>query len=585
MSINNLASFTESMPISRVVRELRDRGLNTTAPDRELRAELTRALFAENGIYIPPGSGQQAEAASGPTATGNSGRREVPVGGFLPGHPPAESTRLNGDFRSTGAIPRRTAHQSFEAPNGATQGRGHELGSSLPADFRNIRLGEASFNLRPGGPLGNRDSLHVEEEPQVGNFHFDHPGEFNFESGRGEGAAPGRYRERPHFAQGHRGNARPAGTNRARVGFNEAPGYRPGNQHLEEEEWLPDQEEFEARPENESQRQRRISTAFDSLRKLNIKFSGAPSEDPDEFIKSLQECRHILQVTDEELLQCIPFLLSGVARNWYRTSGAHWRSFREFEHAWLGRFTNPDFQYALREEIRARTQHPRERVTDFLTNLRCLLERLQPPMSERDQIREALRNMLPTLSIHMNMALGMNPWATWVDLERLAANVERSLIHAKQYKPPPSVDDSMLPGLAYRDSGRTYRPDRPRPVRVNAVEEEEILDDWLLGLDNYMPEEELAHLRYRNNANTTPGSRLGPEKPKSDGRCWRCGEKGHFMESCRNPRKVFCRDCGRPGVRRMNCPDCPTIREQTFCTRCGLIGPTTEECKCTSSEN
>ena len=156
------------------------------------------------------------------------------------------------------------------------------------------------------------------------------------------------------------------------------------------------------------------------------------------------------------------------------------------------------------------------------------------------------------------------------------------MIHAKQYKPPPSVDESMLPGLAYRDSGRPYRT---RPVRSSAVDEEEAFDEIMLGLDDGIPEEELAHLQYRNSANTTPGFRFRTERPKGEHLCWRCGEKGHRMENCTNPRRVFCRDCGKPGVRRMNCPDCPKIQERIFCTWCGLIGPTTEECKCANSEN
>ena len=596
MSSENLATYAESMPISQVLQELRARGIHRTAPDQELRAELARAIFAENGMYLRRESGQGQQTESSPADTvREEGHHQAPGASAMPEPPPAESTRINGDFHPTGAVPRRFGHQSL--PGGSVPGQRHPLGTSLPASFKRAYLGNADFNLRRGSSRENWAPIPEEPEAHLEDFRFN----LDDLPGRGEGYITEEHYNRLPFVRARRESALPMGPPRAREGldrapqfnqpppfyqapqFDRAPGFaQPGRPRRVEAEGWPDHEDFDHRPENDSQRQRRLSAAFDSLRKLNIKFSGAPSEDPDEFIRSLREGRQILQITDDELLQCVPFLLAGVARSWYRTTGAHWRSFEEFERAWFGRFTSPDFQYALREEIRARTQHPRERVTDFLTNLRCLMERLEPPLSERDQIREALRNMLPSLTVHLSMALSMNPWATWLDLERLAANVERSMVNAKQYKPPPSADDSMLPSLAYKDSGRSYRP---KPVRVNAVQEEETFDEMMLGLDDYVPDEELAHLRYRNSANTTPGGRPGADKLKPEGRCWRCGEVGHFMESCKNPRRVFCRDCGRYGVRRMNCPDCPTIREQVYCTRCGLIGPTTDECKCTNSEN
>ena len=471
MSINGLATFTESMPIERVIAELQQRGLPTEAPARRLREDLAQVIFRENGINqgqarMEPGR----ESITGPSQTvrGAEGHEDPGVAGAMGGNPgpnvpPAESTRLNGDRPSLGAIPKVSQrNQSAVLRGGAAP---WQLGMSLP-------LGQQGyiFDVRQSHALGDGAANYEPENFEIDDF-VDPPPDYR------EVGSPrfvGRPIDRPAFAPVGRANvpfARPLRAER----FGPAPEF--GRLGYPREVGFPGQDDLEQRHENEAQVQRRISTAFDCLRKLNIKFSGAPGEDPDEFIKSLKEGRQILRVTDEELLQCVPFLLSGVARNWYRTTGAHWRNFQEFENAWFGRFTNPDFQYALREEIRARTQHPRERVTDFLTNLKCLLERVQPPLPERDQIREALRNMLPSISIHLNMVLGIHPWATWADLERWSAGVERSMLNAKQYKPPPSLDESMLPGLAFKDSGRPYRP---RPVRVNAVEEEEILDSLIL---------------------------------------------------------------------------------------------------------
>ena len=250
----------------------------------------------------------------------------------------------------------------------------------------------------------------------------------------------------------------------------------------------------------------------------------------------------------------------------------------------MSRFSDPDFQYTLYDEIRRRTQHQKERISDFLTNLRCMMDRLEPPIPEIKQIEIAVRNMIPQLSI----PLSTGHLASWVQLERAAARMERCIINAKQYRAPPSADESMLPSLAYHDSSRSQpRPDRPYrsnpAIKVNAVLPENegylVPETETLGFEEYYSEEELANLRFRANANTSP--RLPHDRTRD--RCFKCGDEGHYSKECPNPRRIFCRECGRKGVRRMECPDCPKIKELIYCRKCGLVGETTESCKC--SEN
>ena len=58
-------------------------------------------------------------------------------------------------------------------------------------------------------------------------------------------------------------------------------------------------DEEEPRPENDFDRQRRISSAFETMRKWNLKFSGAHGEDPVEFLRSINEGRGLLRVNDQ----------------------------------------------------------------------------------------------------------------------------------------------------------------------------------------------------------------------------------------------------------------------------------------------
>ena len=62
--------------------------------------------------------------------------------------------------------------------------------------------------------------------------------------------------------------------------------------------------------------------------------------------------------------------------------------------------------------------------------------------------------------------------------------------------------------------------------------------------------------------------------------CFNCGEKGHFSRNCRNPRRVFCRICGKRGFYKYDCPNC--LIDFQYCTSCGLVGYSSSDCpECT----
>ena len=113
------------------------------------------------------------------------------------------------------------------------------------------------------------------------------------------------------------------------------------------------------------------------MRKWNLHYSGKPEEDSEEFIRRLQDGRNMSNISDEDLLTCLPFFLEGVALNWYRNTRPNWRNYVEFEEAWRTRFNDPDFQ-SLFQEVHRRSQHPREKVVDYLTCLKTMFNRMVP---------------------------------------------------------------------------------------------------------------------------------------------------------------------------------------------------------------
>ncbi|RLU15359.1 hypothetical protein DMN91_012353 [Ooceraea biroi] len=100
--------------------------------------------------------------------------------------------------------------------------------------------------------------------------------------------------------------------------------------------------------------------ACNLLRRWNLSFSGRRGSDAEAFLARLQEARAIITVSDIDLFKCLPLFLSEVALYWYQLENENWRSWAEFEIAWRRRFGDPDYEYALRDEIARRTQGEQE---------------------------------------------------------------------------------------------------------------------------------------------------------------------------------------------------------------------------------
>jgi hypothetical protein len=146
----------------------------------------------------------------------------------------------------------------------------------------------------------------------------------------------------------------------------------------------------------------RASTAeaYNLMRKWNLHFSGKRGNNAEVFLLRIKEARAIVPIADADLFKCLPLFLSDTALYWVRLESANWRGWDDFERAWRARFGDPDYQYALREEVWRRTQGEHESAADYLTCLRVLLSWISPPWTLAEQLNVAHRNMLPRLHGH-----------------------------------------------------------------------------------------------------------------------------------------------------------------------------------------
>lgn len=162
--------------------------------------------------------------------------------------------------------------------------------------------------------------------------------------------------------------------------------------------------------------------AYNSLRRLDLKFTGAPNEDPHEFLELVREAREVIFVTDSDLLKCMPLLLSGIARLWFREARREINSWNKFETVFREQFESPNYQDALEEEVQARTQGEQERVAIYLAHVNSLMGRLNPPWTTKRKLDRLYKNLLPRFRIALQRTM-FNDYKT---LLMLASQLERA---------------------------------------------------------------------------------------------------------------------------------------------------------------
>jgi len=304
-------------------------------------------------------------------------------------------------------------------------------------------------------------------------------------------------------------------------------------------------------PQTFEQRPSRASTAeaYNLMRKWNLHFSGKRGSDAEAFLLRIKEARAIVPIADSDLFKCLPLFLSDMALYWVRLESENWRNWADFEAAWRTRFGDPDYQYALRDEIFRRTQGEHEAAVDYLTCLRALFSRMSPPWPVAEQLNLAHRNMLPRLQI----AIRRTEFADFQTLEYLATRVERSFLAEKNYRPPLPPEQSIFPDLAYRapkGKGKT-------PATVATVAATKKGKTKTSKAANANPRDSSKNTATDPTVSAKPSATTTAVAATSSTlKCWNCEATGHRARECTEPRKIYCYRCGKREFTVRTCPTC-----------------------------
>lgn len=252
-----------------------------------------------------------------------------------------------------------------------------------------------------------------------------------------------------------------------------------------------------------------------AINKWNLKFDGESGLSS--FLERVDELRVARGVSEDQLFTAAVELFSGNALVWYRSVRDKVSSWDQLVSALRAAFLPADYEAALWEEIRNRSQGPYETVTVYIAVMENLFRRLPHVPCESTRLTFIRRNLQPYL--HSQLALATV--SSIAELTRVCKILEDARSHAAKFKnPPTNLHGLVEPDLAYH---------RPRHSSSLAV------------VDDHVPEVAAVAPVVNPVAKTT---------------CWNCGQPNHRSISCPMPRKRHCFRCGRPDVTVRTCPSC-----------------------------
>lgn len=295
-----------------------------------------------------------------------------------------------------------------------------------------------------------------------------------------------------------------------------------------------------------------------------------------DFLSDLNVYKTASGASDEFVLtRVLPVALEASAGRWWRLQ-TPFASWADFEARFREEFLPPDYDYRIRRELEARTQHPREGLLEYIRAIQELFKRAIPGASDAEMVKHVLRRCHP----RFRPFLHGRDYSSLEEMARSARAIEDALISELSYLPPPPVGEALEPACAWRDTYETSPQRSPQPRTAAAgLNSPRARGPSALGdrqLERGRPLDGAAHggnspqrlepgfLRWENRPSLLAGSPLpdpslslggrqrnplnsrGPSRPVVEtggsrgyvpngnqaGGCYRCGQPGHVRREC-----------------------------------------------------
>lgn len=190
-------------------------------------------------------------------------------------------------------------------------------------------------------------------------------------------------------------------------------------------------------------------------------------------------------------------------------------------------------------EAYARQQGKNEPITTFLTNIRLILNQMNPKLPLERQLDIAYNNLNPNFIPYIRRS----HIKSFEDLTDEGKEIELNLEKIKNYKGAPNPSTALVKNAAWpkKSNIKVERKDNcPNKDEISATK---------VSADSAKKIQEKTE-----NKKTTDAL----EDMPNIGECYKCRQLGHNFKDCENEAKfrIFCFLCGKGKVTTPKCPNC-----------------------------
>ncbi|XP_062707838.1 uncharacterized protein LOC109422985 [Aedes albopictus] len=295
----------------------------------------------------------------------------------------------------------------------------------------------------------------------------------------------------------------------------------------------------------------------------NIKYDGRDQgQTLMKFIKEVDFYAKSENVSKRELFRSAIHLFKDQAKSWFM-SGVENEDFANWDElvAELKReFLSPDHDHVNEIKAISRKQGPKERFSDYLSELQKIFNSLTKPISEKKKFEIVYRNLRSDYKGHA-VASNIDNLA---DLKRFG----RQLDSTYWYKYTPNNQDQV----ASRNKAQVnevresrYQPKPPGEDQKKSFKSRSFYRSRKEGSGE---EDQPMKKSSRENPRNLTSEAKNPEEPRlsrawvdryvppEEGTCFNCRRQGHDHTQCTYYRNKFCLRCGLHQVETKNCPYC-----------------------------
>lgn len=264
--------------------------------------------------------------------------------------------------------------------------------------------------------------------------------------------------------------------------------------------------------------------------KWKLTFSGDKGSSVNNFIQKVEEIAESRGVETDQLFRGAIEFFTDHALLWFRTIRSQVSTWEELKAYLKNEYLPVDYYMSLWDEIRSRKQGRDESVSQFISCMLGLFERLGHDINEAVKLEHIIRNLAPFYIQNMPIETVISV----AHLKTIARNADVKKHLMERNDPERKFRGVPLePDLAYKSNWSGKRP----VVNEVSVQQEAV--------------------ETAENSESEDGpvvESIDQDRPKLV--CWNCRKEGHRFTLCPEKKQVFCHKCGKPQVITKNCPNC-----------------------------